>query len=72
MFSGLGGLGREGLTEVGHDMAKLCSADGAVAVLVKHLECLLDLLLAVSVLHFPCHHCQEFGCGCPLNARRVE
>lgn len=29
------------------------------AYLIKDPECLSDLLLTVSVLHLPCHHCQE-------------
>ena len=33
-----------------------------VAIFVKDLEGLPDLLLRVGILHFPCHHCQELGC----------
>merc|ERR1719198_2652298 len=42
-------------------MAELCSGDGSVSVLVENLECLNDLLLAVSVLHLASHHGQELG-----------
>lgn len=31
------------------------------AHLIKDSECLPDLLLTVSVLHLPRHHCQELG-----------
>jgi len=47
------------LTKVGEDVTELSSRDEAVAVLVKDLESLLDLLLRVSVLHLAGHHCQE-------------
>lgn len=49
------------LTEVGHDVPELSRGDETIAVLVEHLECLLDLLFAVRVLHLPGHHGQEFG-----------
>ena len=35
------------------------SRDEAVAVLIEHLESLLDLLSRVSVLHLTSHHGQE-------------
>lgn len=49
------------LAEVGHDVAQLSRGDEAVAVLVKDLEGLLDLLLRVGVLHLAGHHGQELG-----------
>lgn len=47
------------LAKVSEDVAELSGRDEAVAVLVKDLECLLDLLLRVSVLHLAGHHGQE-------------
>lgn len=48
-------------TEVGHDMPQLCRADIAIAVLVKHLERLLDLLLTICVPHLARHHGEKLG-----------
>ena len=48
-------------TEVGHDMPQLGRADVTVSILIKDLERLLDLLLAISVAHLPGHHGQELG-----------
>ena len=39
---------------------ELSRGDETVAVLVEHAEGLADLLLAVGVLHFTRHHCEEF------------
>merc|ERR1719389_794181 len=49
------------LAKVGHDVTKLSSGDETVAVLVEHLEGLLDLLLGVGVLHLTSHQVQELG-----------
>ena len=47
------------LAKVGHYMPQLCCRDEPIAILVKHTECLSDLLFAVRVLHLPCHHSQK-------------
>lgn len=49
------------LAKVGEDVTELGSRDVTVAVLVKDLESLLDLLLRVSVDHLAGHHRQELG-----------
>ncbi|KAF5215955.1 hypothetical protein ECC02_011319 [Trypanosoma cruzi] len=54
-------LVRQLLAEVRHDVAQLGGGDEAVAVLVKHAERLLDLLLRVRVLHLAGHQRQELG-----------
>ena len=54
-------LVRELLAEVGHDVAQLGGGDEAVAVLVEHLERLLELLLGVGVLHLAGHEVEELG-----------
>lgn len=51
----------EFLAQIGHDVAEFRCRDETVAVLVKHSECLANLLLAVCVLHFSGHHRQKFG-----------
>merc|ERR1719203_1429887 len=47
--------------EVGHDMAKLCCTDEAIAITIEDLESLDELLLRVRVLHLACHQRQELG-----------
>ena len=47
------------LAEVGHDVTELGGGDEAIAVLVEHLEGLLDLLLGVGVLHLAGHEVEE-------------
>ena len=47
-------------TEVGHDVPQLGSTDVTVSVLIENFEGLLDLLLAIGVLHLPGHHGSEF------------
>jgi hypothetical protein len=47
------------LTQVCHDMPQLSRTDVPVAILIKDLESLLDLLLAIRVLHLPGHHGEE-------------
>lgn len=49
------------LAKVGEDVTELGSRDVTVAVLVKDLESLLDLLLRVGVNHLAGHHRQELG-----------
>mmetsp|Transcript_5766 Transcript_5766/g.11783 ORF Transcript_5766/g.11783 Transcript_5766/m.11783 type:complete len:206 (+) Transcript_5766:195-812(+) len=49
------------LTKVGHHVTQLSSGDEAVAVLVEHLEGLLQLLLRVGVLHLLGHQGKELG-----------
>lgn len=41
-------------------MTELSGTDEAIPVLVENLECLLNLLLAVCVLHLARHHGEEF------------
>merc|ERR1711879_680753 len=48
------------LTKVGHDVAQLGSGDKAIAVLVKHAEGFLELLLGICVLHLASHQGAEF------------
>ena len=47
--------------EVGHDVTKLGSGDEAVAVLVEHLERLLELLLRVGIFHLASHEVEKLG-----------
>ena len=42
-------------------MSQLSRADVSVSVLIEDLEGLLDLLLAVGVLHLASHHGKELG-----------
>merc|ERR1719329_2070341 len=49
------------LAQVGHDMAQFCCADETIAITIKDLECLNELLLGVSVLHLSRHKRQELG-----------
>merc|ERR1719203_70710 len=45
--------------EIGHDMAKLCCTDEAIAIAIEHLESLDELLLRVRVLHLTRHERQK-------------
>merc|ERR1712187_1054555 len=49
------------LTKVRHHMTELGSTDETVAVTIKDLECLNQLLLSVSILHLACHQGQKLG-----------
>lgn len=40
-----------------------CCPGLTIAILVKDLEGLSDLLFGVGILHFASHHSQELGCG---------
>jgi len=50
----------EFLAQICHHVTQLGRRDEAVAVLVEHSEGFPDLLFAIGVLHFACHHCKEF------------
>jgi hypothetical protein len=49
------------LTDAGHDMPQLGSADKAIVVAIKDLESLANFLLGVGVLHLAGHHGEELG-----------
>ena len=47
------------LTKVRHNMSQFCGANIPVAILIEHLERLLNLFLTIRVTHLPRHHREE-------------
>lgn len=48
------------LSKVGHDVTQFSCGDESISVLVEYLEGFEDFFFTVSVLHFTCHHGEEF------------
>lgn len=43
-----------------HNLFQFDSRDGAIPILIKHLESLLDLIICISFSGFASHHGEEF------------